>query len=73
MTLLYQVRHDSFKKKKSPRLEKAGLYNKELWLCDYAKHQLKPLSKLCMKEKAYVVHIWSSYHLSSASPPPIFP
>lgn len=58
-------------KKKSPGLEKASLYDKELWLCDYAKHQLKPLSKLCMKEKAYVVHIWSSYHLSLASPPNI--
>lgn len=71
MTLLYWVRHDSFKKKITS-LEKAGLYNKELWLCDYAKHQLKPLSKLCMKEKAYVVHIWSSYHLSLASPPQYF-
>lgn len=55
-------------KKKSPGVEKAGSHNKELWLCDDAKHQLKPRSKLCMKEKAYVVHIWS-YHLSSATPP----
>lgn len=38
-------------------------------MCEYARHQLKTLSKLCMKEKAYDVHIWS-YHLSSASPPP---